>query len=234
MGNRIHTPEMIDLGPSYYTPQEYRDCLVQLGRIGKLLGGDRSTFWAFNQLQNKPASILDVGCGGGQLTIELAKRYPQAHVKGIDISQEAIAFAREQLKYSPSVSNVEFCVPPAAQLCEAPKSVDVITSTLVFHHLSDEEIIDFLQKSVSVAREAVIINDLHRHFLASLSFGAIAPVCFPNRLIFNDGLLSIKRAFTRKDWLYYFQAAGIPSHAWSVSWHWAFRWIVMIYPEKCK
>lgn len=231
MAKRSETPELMDLGPSYYTQEEYLDCLKQLGRIGKFLGGDRATFWAFDQLQKPPTSILDVGCGGGQQAIRLAKRYPEATVKGIDLSPEAIAFAKQQLQKEPDLRSVEFCVPATAELNEPPKSFDVVSSTLVCHHLSDAEIIDFIKRSLEVAREAVIINDLHRHLLATCSFFAIAP-CFRNRLIFHDGLLSIKRAFKRKDWLFYLQAAGVPSHAWSLSWHCLFRWILIIYPAR--
>jgi 2-polyprenyl-3-methyl-5-hydroxy-6-metoxy-1,4-benzoquinol methylase len=231
MSKRSQTPEWIDLDPPCYTQEEYVDCLIQLERIGRFLGGDRATFWAFNQLKSPPASILDVGCGGGQLAIKLAKRYPAASVKGIDLSAEAIAYAHLQLKKESGLS-VEFCVPSTAELNELPKSFDVVTSTLVCHHLSDEQIIEFIKKSVKVAKEAVIINDLHRHLFASYSFFALAPICFPNRLIFHDGLLSIKRAFIRNEWIDYMQASGIPQHAWSLSWHPFFRWILIIYPSR--
>lgn len=230
MSKRSQTPEWIDLDPPCYTKEEYVDCLKQLERIGRFLGGDRATFWAFNQLEHPPTSILDVGCGGGQLAMKLAKRYPEASVKGIDLSSEGIAYAHQQLKKEPGL-RVEFCVPPTAELNEPPKSFDVVTSTLVCHHLTDEQIIEFIKKSVKVAKKAVIINDLHRHPLASCSFFALAPLCFRNRLIFHDGLLSIKRAFKRKEWIGYLQAAGIPQHAWSLSWHPFFRWILIIYPQ---
>lgn len=232
MPRRIETPELIDLGPSYYTEEEYRDCLFQLGRIGRLLGGNRATFWAFRQLEYLPTSILDVGCGGGQLAIQLAKRYPQGTVKAIDLSAQAINFAKQQLAKETNLCSVEFCIPPTPHLEEPPKSFDVVTSTLVCHHLSDLQIIDFLKRSMQIAKEAVIINDLHRHPLASCSYLAIAPLLFPNRLIFHDGLLSIKRAFKREDWIHYLQAACIPPQAWSLSWHFPFRWILILYPSR--
>jgi 2-polyprenyl-3-methyl-5-hydroxy-6-metoxy-1,4-benzoquinol methylase len=231
MSKRATTPELIDLGSTHYSAEEYNGCLVQLGRIGSLLGGDRATFWAFDQLPVLPNSILDVGCGGGQLTIQLAKKYPNARVKGIDLSSDAIAFAKNQLKHeSPSVQ-VEFSVPPTAQLEGLHHEFDIVTSTLVCHHLTDDDIVDFLKRSVLVAKKAVIINDLHRHPLASLGFFILTPF-FRNRLIYHDGLLSIKRAFTRTDWENYLCLAGIPSQAWSLTWHWAFRWILVIDPGK--
>ena len=56
LSQRSHQPELIDLGPSHYTPQQYRDCLYQLDRIGRWLGGDQATFWALKQLRKEPSS----------------------------------------------------------------------------------------------------------------------------------------------------------------------------------
>lgn len=41
-----------------------------------------------------PRRVVDLGCGGGQLTLSLAERWPGAEVEGIDSSPEMIAEAR--------------------------------------------------------------------------------------------------------------------------------------------
>jgi len=216
--------EWIDLGPSYYTLQEYQGCLYQLDRVGRLLGGDQATWSAFNQLKFSPTSIVDVGCGGGLFTLRLGEHYPNAHVLGTDLSQEAIAFAQQQ----PARSNVQFMIPPTPELHFDPKTFDVVTSTLVCHHLTDEQLIDFLKRACRVAKKAVILNDLHRHPLAIASFSMIAPPLFRNRLISHDGVLSIRRGFTKQELKDLLLAAGIPLAACSITWHWAFRWILSI------
>jgi 2-polyprenyl-3-methyl-5-hydroxy-6-metoxy-1,4-benzoquinol methylase len=228
LSQRSHQPEWMDLGPSYYTPEEYRDCLYQLDRIGRFLGGDRATFWALKQLQAPPTSILDVGCGGGLFTLRLAAHYPQARIVGSDISHEAIAFAQEYLqKHRLSLPNIQFIVPSSPQL-DPQAQFDVIMATLVCHHLSDDELITFLQQACRVAKQAVILNDLHRHPLATMGFAALTPLFFRNRMIWHDGLLSIRRSFTRQDWKAFLKAANIPENDFTITWHWAFRWIVMI------
>jgi release factor glutamine methyltransferase len=42
-----------------------------------------------------PTAILDLGCGSGAIALALAKRFPAAHVTGVDISAEALALAHE-------------------------------------------------------------------------------------------------------------------------------------------
>lgn len=230
---RSHQPEWIDLGPDYYTSKEYRECLYQLDRIGRFLGGDRATYWAFDQLKYSLTSILDVGCGGGLFTARLAKRFPQAQITGIDISQEAIQIAKEHLQHS-SLYNIEYMIPDTPHLNYPVNQFDVVTATLVCHHLTDQDLISFIQKACQTAKHAVILNDLHRHPLATAGFALATPLFFRNRLIWHDGLLSIQRSFKRSEWRHYLAAAGIDQDYYTITWHWAFRWIVIIHTTEMK
>lgn len=226
---RSHEKEWMDLGPPYYNDAEYDHCLQQLGRIGRYLGGDRATFQALGKLKSPPRSILDVGCGGGAFTVELAKRYPKAKVTGIDTSAAAIDYANRQLQsMSPPITNIEFILSSNPRLDSLQKKFDVVTSTLVCHHLSDDELIVFLKDAYKIANQAVIFNDLHRHSLATLGYRVIAPLLFRNKMITHDGLLSIKRSFIRKEWDFFMASAEIPKSSYSIAWQWAFRWIITI------
>jgi 2-polyprenyl-3-methyl-5-hydroxy-6-metoxy-1,4-benzoquinol methylase len=64
-------------------------------------------------------------------------------------------------------------------------SFDVVTTMLVCHHMTDEEIVQFLKDSYRICKKAVIINDLQRHLLAYVSFSLIAPIIF--RLAHSNG-----------------------------------------------
>jgi hypothetical protein len=107
-------------------------------------------------------------------------------------------------------------------------------ATLVCHHLSDAELISFLQQACRIAKQAVILNDLHRHPLATVGFATLVPLFFRNQMIWHDGLLSIRRAFTRQDWITFLKSAGIADSDYTLTWHWAFRWIVIIHTAKMK
>jgi len=216
---RSEEPELIDLGPPHYNPEEYQSCLDQLDRVGKYLGGDRASLKTLQKLSFTPQSILDVGCGGGGFTQKLGSVYKEAVVKGIEISHDAVTLAKKHNTYS----NVSF---DYCNLSDVPsKSYDVVISTLVCHHLSDDDLIHFLKESLRVAKHKVIVNDLHRHPLAWLGFSVTAPLLFRNRLITHDGLLSIKRAFKRQDWDRYLHALKVQG---DLVWHWPFRWILTL------
>lgn len=53
--------------------------------------------------------VLDVGCGTGDITLQMAKMYPNVKVVGIDFSEEQITIAREKL-VNKKLDNVVFIV----------------------------------------------------------------------------------------------------------------------------
>jgi 2-polyprenyl-3-methyl-5-hydroxy-6-metoxy-1,4-benzoquinol methylase len=221
---RSYKKELIDLGEPHYTAQEYDDCLEKLGAVGRWLGGDRATKKAFSSVHAH--SILDVGCGGGFTAKLLSKKFKKSTVLGIDMSRKAIDFC---LKRHPNDnSKLRFEYHENKGITLKPKSVDVITSTLVCHHMDDSELVDFLKQAQQVAKKEVIINDLHRHPLAYFFYYLTAPLLFKNRLISQDGLLSIKRAFIKSDWQNYLKQADISPENYQITWYFPFRYIVKI------
>ena len=79
--------------------------------------------------------ILDVGCGDGKVTAELARAVPQGSVTGIDISPEMIRFARASFSHE-AVPNLEFQMMDARHICLA-RRFDVVFSSSVLHWVPD-------------------------------------------------------------------------------------------------
>lgn len=217
--------EILDLDSSHYTLDEYTHCLEQLGNINHWLGGFVATRRALNRLKETPKSILEIGCGGGYLCRQMSKWFPSSCIIGVDINSSAVSQAKIINELN---SNVLIEKQPDKTLPYEDNQFDVVTTMLVCHHMNDNELVEFLKESYRVCRSAVIINDLHRHILAYTSFWAIAPIFFPNRLIWSDGCLSVKRAFRKKEWLEALNKAGFHPDQYELRWNWAFRWTLTI------
>src|SRR5262249_35268815 len=117
MKNRSSKKELLDLGPDYYSQEEYRECLEKLATINRLLGIRRDSLKVIRRV--KPTSILDVGCGGGHFLAQVASLYPEISCRGIDISGEAIQQANQKAR-----KNLHF-----AQTCTLTHA-DLIFATL--------------------------------------------------------------------------------------------------------
>ncbi len=221
--------ELIDLGPEFYTPEEYQDCLKKLFKVSQYLGFLKSSVQALTRFP-ADASVIDVGCGGGLFLLTLSQYFPKMRLLGIDVSTAAITSAElakdEWKKKHPSIQ-VEFQLQPAMTLNLAKNSVDIVLTTLVCHHMDDEDLIGFLQNAHQAARCAVIINDLHRHPIAYGFYKLFSPLLFRNRLITHDGLISIKRSFTRADLKRILSLANIAFY--KITWCFPFRWQVILW-----
>src|SRR5699024_7641225 len=65
-------------------------------------------------LFRSPQRILDLGCGGGALSLALQLAYPEAHVVGTDISGRALDFAAingTQLHWAPGQCSTDVAAP---------------------------------------------------------------------------------------------------------------------------
>jgi len=87
--------------------------------------------------------ILDVGCGDGKITAELARALPQGGVKGIDASPHMIEFARA------AFPDVEFHVMDARHI-QFDRRFDLIFSNAALHWVDDHQA--FLRGAASVLR----------------------------------------------------------------------------------
>jgi ubiquinone/menaquinone biosynthesis C-methylase UbiE len=73
-----------------------------------------------------PERILDVGTGTGEGALMLAREFPQARVRGIDISEEMVRAAQAKIGLDPE-GRVAFRVADSAALPYEAESFDLVT-----------------------------------------------------------------------------------------------------------
>lgn len=83
--------------------------------------------------------ILDIGCGDGKVTAEIARAVSRGGVTGVDASAEMIAFAQKAFP-AKKHPNLEFHVMDARKLKSA-RRFDVIFSNAALHWVDDHEAI---------------------------------------------------------------------------------------------
>ena len=67
-----------------------------------------------DDISSSPHAILDIACGPGEWLLNLASRYPQAEVIGVDISRRMIEYAQAQAKMR-NLTNATFRVMDVTQ-----------------------------------------------------------------------------------------------------------------------
>jgi trans-aconitate methyltransferase len=90
--------------------------------------------------------ILDVGCGDGKITAEIARGVPRGEAVGVDASPQMIEFASQTFP-SKKNSNLEFHVMDARKI-QFIRKFDLVFSNAALHWVDDH--LAFLQGTASV------------------------------------------------------------------------------------
>jgi 2-polyprenyl-3-methyl-5-hydroxy-6-metoxy-1,4-benzoquinol methylase len=154
--------------------------------------------------------VVDVACGGGDVTVEVARRLARrgfsVDMLGIDKSSLAIARARRRA-YSLARARVVF--EQADVLACDTRPCDIAISSLFLHHLEDETVCGLLQSLASATRIGIVISDLVRSRTGLLF--AIFGTCVLSRshVARVDGPVSVRAARTPQEYRELLVRAGI-------------------------
>ena len=211
--------------------EELNRTLGELKTINRWLGGNYVTnsglAKVFRRYPQKAYSVADIGCGGGDM-IRVMDNWAKSrknviNFTGIDANRNIIDLAAVRLADLPkvvwkvqNVFDAEF----------SEEKVDVSTCTLFTHHFTDSELVQLLMSLRAKSRLGIVINDLHRHWFAYHSIKILTGLFSRSKMVQHDASLSVLRSFSRSDWKRILQSAGIKK--FEISWHWAFRWQVII------
>jgi trans-aconitate methyltransferase len=134
---------------------------------------------------------------------------------GIDLNPFASLAAAES---TPTKLGISW-VTGDALLYRPEQPIDIVVSSLMTHHLEDDEIVALLRWMEATAQTGWFINDLERSEWSSRLFGWMANIAGWHRFIRNDGPVSFHRAFKETDWLRLLAAAEVPQESATVE-HW--------------
>jgi len=109
------------------------------------------------------AHILDVGCGPGSITIDLAELVPEGHVTGLEYLPDVLNGARAAAMER-GVNNVTFSVGDVHALSYPDNSFDVVHAHQVLQHLHDP--IQALREMKRVAKPGGIVAVRETDFAA--------------------------------------------------------------------
>jgi ubiquinone/menaquinone biosynthesis C-methylase UbiE len=84
-----------------------------------------------------PRSVLDIGCGTGQLLRRASRHFPAATLTGVDASEDMIRVAQAAVPAGAPVSFVEAF---AERLPFDDGAFDLVMTTMSFHHWADQPV----------------------------------------------------------------------------------------------
>ena len=211
---RERSRELEHLDSGDYTEAEYEGCLVELRRINRFLGDAsalrKSLFPEIERAGLKEFSALDVGAGSGELLRVIARwarnEKRQALLIALELNGRSAQAVLEESRSFPEIKSVRG---DALRLPFAANSFDYVVCSLFTHHLTEEEIVTALGEARRVARRRIIIIDLHRHPLAYCFYTTVGRALFRNRLVREDGALSILRGFRPEELSVLAEKAGL-------------------------
>jgi SAM-dependent methyltransferase len=175
-----------------------------------------------------PLRIVDAGTGGAGLAAGIA-RWASRHgrkidVLGLDWAGRNLRVAANAVRRTNAARLVQAdarCMPLAAS------AVDFVVSVLLMHHFPPQQLAEMLREAFTRARRGIVMSDLVRGRLPYLAYQLIQPVFARNRLTREDGLLSIRRAYTPSELEAIARSAGLPDPHVYTHWPWRMTLVVL-------
>jgi 2-polyprenyl-3-methyl-5-hydroxy-6-metoxy-1,4-benzoquinol methylase len=166
-----------------------KNVVEQFNRIANL-----PDLWDFNQhyqksllklIPNGCRSILDVGCGTGELTKKLAPF--AAEVIGLDVAENMISEAKKRN----SADGITYLLEPVEKyLEETGKEFDCIISIAALHHMDEERVLSLMKKRLAPGGQILALDLVDDKTLPGLIVTLVAAVLTPFMFLAHSGKMS--------------------------------------------
>ena len=188
----------------------YAAVVGDLARVNRVTMAARPTL-AFLDRIAAPGGrlkLLDVGFGDGDMLRRIARwaarRDVAVELVGVDLNPRSEAAARAHTGVE---SEIRWITGDYAML--AGQGWDAVISSLVAHHMTHPQLIDFVRFMEAEAARGWLINDLHRHRFAHSGFPVLARVFGWHPIVRHDGALSVARSYRPNEWPPILAEAGV-------------------------
>jgi SAM-dependent methyltransferase len=194
-------------------PEIYDRVLRDLGRVNGWTLAGRPTIGFLRRATRGMIAfrLLDVGFGHGDMLRRIARwarrRGLACDLVGVDLNPKSETAARA---VTPLSMPIDY---RTGDYRDVPGPFDFVISSLVAHHMTDEQLDAFIRFMEVNATHGWLINDLHRHSFAFHGFPLLARLIGAHRIVREDGRLSIARAFRPAEWRAILAAAGLAEGA---------------------
>ena len=141
-----------------------------------------------------PKFGLDVGIGGGDFIRDAISAAPALPLRwiGLDVAPQMLTFARDLS--GPPLSRLTCAM--GERLPFADQSVAVAVCALTVHHLQPAQVVQLWRECARVAQHGFVAVDFRRSALGLVGAWLLTRLTSTNPLTRNDGVQSIRRAYT--------------------------------------
>lgn len=217
LSSRAQPADLPELMDQPCSRADLRTCLRDIAWLNRTLSGYRPTLQWLESLNLGQfphiIRILDVGCGYGD-TLRTIEQWAErkgiaVRLTGLDLNPASAAIASEA---SVAGSRIHWVTGDVFAYAP-PQPPHLIMSSLFTHHLSDSDVVRFVQWMENAAVTGWFINDLSRNITPYRLFYWFSRIMRLHPFVRHDGPVSIARAFVRQDWHDFCASAGLsPTH----------------------
>lgn len=157
--------------------------------------------------RNHRFTVLDAGAGGCDLPLWLIdegeRRGLTIHVTAVDADPRVVAYAKRVALPQAAPGTLTIVEGSVLAGAGAPSAVtppfDYIFANHFLHHLTDDQIRQFLKISRELCRRRIVINDLLRSWVWLWLYRLVAQLFLRGSFARNDGAVSILKGFRPRE-----------------------------------